>query len=53
VKADATLAADRGEFFDRLNGSGFIVGVHDGDQNRVGAQGGFEIFGIDATEVVN
>ena len=53
MKADATLAADRGEFFDWLNRSGFIVCVHHGDKNRVRAQGGFEIFGIDAAEAIN
>ncbi len=53
MKADATLAADRGEFFDWLNRSGFIVCVHHGDKNRVRAQGGLEIFGIDAAEAIN
>ncbi len=38
---------DAGQFADGLDGSGFVVGEHDGDEFRIGTEGGFEGFGVD------
>jgi hypothetical protein len=53
VKADTALAANRGEFFDGLDGSSLIVCVHHGNENGLPAKGGLEILGIHASSSVN
>jgi hypothetical protein len=40
VQQDAAPTGDLGDLGDRLQGPGLVVGVHHGDEHRVGGEGG-------------
>lgn len=53
VEQNACLAADGSDFFDRVDGSDFVVGKHDGNQSGLGADGAAVSSGADLTLAVH
>ena len=55
VEGDARVVRldDARDLGDRLDGADLVVGVHDGDQGRVGAQGAREVVGVDEALAVD
>jgi hypothetical protein len=53
VEGDAGFARNAANFFNRLNGTEFVVDVHDGDQPGVGTDGVADRVGIDDAAVVD
>ena len=47
VEPDFMRVRHGGQLFDGLNGADLVVGHHNADQRRVGANGRFHIFGVD------
>jgi hypothetical protein len=47
MKADSMLPRDRADFRERLDGTDFVVGVHDADQQRLWRNGAAHILRID------
>ena len=48
VEENALFLGDLADLLDRLDHADFVVGVHDGDQNRLGGDGAAQIVEIDA-----
>src|SRR5215470_12113543 len=53
VKENIVLRSDAADFFERLDGAEFVVGVHHGDQCGLRADGIAKGFRIDETVCVN
>ena len=49
VEKHAALAAKRTDFFDRLDGAGFVVGVHDGNKAGLIGESSGDLCGADDT----
>ena len=53
VKEDVVLRGDLADLFERLDGAEFVVGVHDGDERGLRADGIADGFGIDQAVLID
>ena len=53
VKGDAFFGGDLRDFLDRLDGADVVVDEMDGDEGGLGREGGADVLGVDATDLID